>query len=131
MRLLGALNWIGKDCPLLARRTYHLRKHLRVATGAPVGSPEREAKGSLRTELLQNSKLVKYQNAIPFKRKKGADADITVLLSRRASDRRWEFPSVAGPDLKGSLTAQSACARATDDVLVNSVGLSRRFSTPA
>ena len=34
MRFLGAINWVGKYCPLLSRRTYHLRKHLKLATGA-------------------------------------------------------------------------------------------------
>ena len=131
MRFLGALNWIGKYCPLLARRTYHLRKHLRVATSAPIGTPEEEAKTSQRNELLANTKQVSRRVVIPFKRKKGSGFDITALLSRRSSDRLWEFPNTTGVDSKATLTGQSACARATDEVLVNTVGLSRRFFTPA
>ena len=131
MRFLGAINWVGKYCPLLSRRTYHLRKHLKLATGAPVGSAEHDVKEGQRQDLLEHTKEVTRRVVVPFKRKNVSDQDVTVLLSRRSVDRKWEFPWVDSKDVRGEVTAQAGCVRAVDKILVNIVGLSRRFFTPA
>ena len=96
-----------------------------------MGSAEHDVKEGQRQDLLEHTKEVTRRVVVPFKRKNVSDQDVTVLLSRRSVDRKWEFPWVDSKDVRGEVTAQAGCVRAVDRILVNTVGLSRRFFTPA